>query len=299
MKLTDIDSQQRILSKLDASKINLCSGGSAANTIIAFAKFGGKAAYLSLLGNDSNGRFYAGEFNQLGIRLQADFLDNDPTGTCLVMITPDSERTMCTSLGATGKFSTANLDEEIIGASEWLYIEGYKFSSAQSTDAIFRSLEIADKYKTKIALTFSDVFITSQFRDNLLIVAAKADLVFCNENEVLSFTDQSTLDNAVQRMSEITKNFVVTLGDRGALVSWDNKLIEIPPYPVKAVDSTGAGDIFAGAFLYGIIYKRDPVFAGHLGSYSASRIVSQLGARLNENFDDVMNYVKNEINKKN
>lgn len=291
MKLTDIAEQKAILEKVRESGTNLCSGGSAANTIIAFAGFGGKAAYMSVLGNDENGKFYSGEFENLGIELKADYLDTDPTGTCLVLITPDGERTMCTSLGATGKFTLEHLSEEIIAMSKWLYLEGYKFTSQPSTDAIFKAVEIAEKNGVKIALTFSDVFITNLFREPLTRVAEKSDLIFCNENEALSFTGVENLEIAYGRMKEMTRNYVITLGNKGALINWNGTKIEIPAYPTKPIDTTGAGDMFAGGFIYGLCYHDDPSFAGNLGSFAASRIVSQMGARLNDDYDEVLRFV--------
>ena len=295
MKLSDTAEQEHILSMLKDKETFPSSGGSAANTIIAFTKFGGSASYMSLLGNDDYGLFYAREFEQIGIELKAEHLEDAKTGTCLVLITPDSERTMCTSLGATGKFSPSNLNYELIKQAKWLYVEGYKFTADSSTQAIFDAVAFAKANGTKVALTFSDAFITSLFKEPLSKVVEQSDLIFCNENEAMSFTETKNIDEAFDRLAAMVPNFAVTLGAKGSLVLYNGEKYNIPPYPANPIDSTGAGDMYAAGFLYGIIKHNDPVFAGHLGSYAASRIVSQLGARLKENHVEIVNLIKQKL----
>ncbi len=295
MKLSDTAEQEKILSMLKDREAIPSSGGSAANTIIAFKKFGGSASYMSLLGNDEFGKFYANEFEEIGIKLKAEHLEDDKTGTCLVLITPDSERTMCTNLAATGRFSPLNLDYELIGQAKWLYVEGYKFSAEPSTRAIFDAVAYARENGTKVALTFSDAFITSLFKEQLTEVVKQSDLIFCNENEAMNFTGTDTIDEAFEKLATMVSNLAVTLGGKGSLVLYEGKKYHIPPYPVEAVDSTGAGDMYAAGFLYGIIKENNPLFAGHLGSYAASRIVSQLGARLKENHREIVNLIKEKV----
>ncbi len=284
MALVESARQTEILQRFSFQSSHKCSGGSAANTIIAFSEFGGKAAYKTLLGNDNYGEFYSREFKDLGIVLKADKIDTSPTGTCLILITPDAERTMLTSLGASAEFGIDDIDEEIIRRSEWLYIEGYKFSGRASTEAVIAAIGYAKKYGTKIAVTFSDIFIIEAFRDNLSRAAAGADLIFCNAGEAIAFTNTQSVDAAFSKLGEICPNVVVTLGNKGSKVKWGDEILFIPPYPAKAIDTTGAGDMFAGAFLYGIISAGSPLKAGHLASYSSSRIVSQMGARLNTDY---------------
>jgi sugar/nucleoside kinase (ribokinase family) len=298
MKLSDTGEQEKILAMLKDTKTYLSSGGSAANTIIAFSKFGGKASYMSLLGNDDYGKFYANEFKELDIDLKAQHLDNEKTGTCLILITTDSERTMCTNLAATGKYSLEHLDMQMIEDTQWLYIEGYKFSAEASTQAVFKAVEYARRHNTKIAITFSDGFITSLFKEQLAKVAEQADLIFCNENEAMSFTGAKSIDEAFDKLAATTPNLAVTLGSKGSRILWKDKRYDIPPYTASPVDSTGAGDMYAAGFLYGVIKENSPVFAGHLGSYAAARIVSQLGARLKENHAEIVNQIKQEVKTK-
>ena len=287
MTLVDTQSQRRTIDNLAGYKFNRCSGGSAANTVIAFTQLGGKAAYKTVIGNDEPGRFYSGEFEQMGIMLRTQMLESHPTGTCLVLITPDSERTMLTALGASAEFSKSHVDEEIITRSEWLYIEGYKFSQFNSTKAIYEATRIAIAGGTKVAVTFSDVFITELFHNNLLYVAENADLIFCNEAEAKSFTKASDSEEAFRRLEVICPNIVVTYGSKGSKIKWYNQIHDIPAYKAQPIDTTGAGDMFAGAFLYGIFTTKNPLVAGHLASAASARVVSQYGARLNEDIREI------------
>lgn len=292
MHLIDDAERSRIIHYFKDYKYNICSGGSAANSIIAFSQLGGKAAYATVLGDDLFGNFYASEFSQLGIILDAELLPNISTGTCYVFIAPDSERTMLTYLGATALFSKNNVSEELIKRSEWIYIEGYKFSQQNSTEAVYYAIELAKKHKTKIAFTFSDVFITENFHSKVQKAFDQADLVFCNEHEAKSFSGQSDFEKAKNYIFNNIFAAVITKGADGSIVKYGDKIIEIPPYPAEPIDSTGAGDMFAGAFLYGLIQENDVEFAGHLASLCSAKIVSKLGARMDEDYNSIVNEIK-------
>ncbi len=293
MRLVDSELQQRLLEKLSGKDYKICSGGSAANTIIAFSKFGGKAAYHTVVGNDDFGRYYVNEFNSLGINLNAPMID-EPTGTCVVLITPDSERTMNTSLGATAHFGIEHVSPEHIGDSKWLYLEGYKFSAAKSTESIFFSIDIAKKYETKISLSVSDVFIIQNFYDKIREALKHIDLLFCNENEALVLTETSNLDRARDIISKLVSNFVITLGEKGSYAVVNDAEYYFPAFKTSAIDTTGAGDMFAAGFLFGLIKKKDIDFAGKLASISASRVVSQFGARLREDHSLLVRQIEKE-----
>lgn len=295
MILVDSEKQSELLDKLSHIIYNRCSGGSAANSIIAFAQLGGKSAYQTVLGDDDFGKFYAKEFAELNIDLKSKFLSDYSTGTCIILITPDGERTMHTYLGATAYFRPEFIDEEVIKNSEWLYIEGYEFSQESSSEAIFKAIKCAKENNTKIALTFSADFIISVFRDNLQKAAKEADLVFCNESEAMNFTATDNYESAFEILSVMCPNVVVTLGKNGAMYKWNEKTYYVPAYSSEVIDTTGAGDMFAGAFFFGIINDYSPILAGHLASFASGRIVSQFGARMNDNMIDFKNKVYNEI----
>jgi sugar/nucleoside kinase (ribokinase family) len=279
MVLIDTETRNFLLEKFNHKGLHKVSGGSAANTLISFAQLGGKGAYKTVLGNDEFGYFYADEFKELGIHLNTEHIDTAPTGICVVFITPDSERTLYTCLAATADFGTKNINEEIISRSEWLYIEGYKFSEPSSTEAIFKAVETAKIHNTKISVTFSDTFVTELFRENLLKVVEQSDMVFCNETEAKSLTVKTDEFEAFEELCKLSKNVAMTLGSKGSLIYWNGNRYEIPSYKVEPIDTTGAGDSYAGAFFYGIIKTGDPVKAGNLASYISSQIVAQMGPR--------------------
>jgi hypothetical protein len=295
MVLVDSEKQSELLNKLSHITHNRCSGGSAANSIIAFAQLGGKPAYQTVLGNDDYGKFYANEFSELNITLESKSLDEYSTGTCVVLITPDGERTMHNYLGATAYFRPEYIDEELIKQSEWLYIEGYEFSQDWSTEAIFKAIECAKANNTKIAISFSADFIITVFRDNLQKAVKDADLVFCNESEAMNFTATDNYESAYDVLSAMCPNVVVTLGKKGAIYKWEEKTYYVPAYSGEVIDTTGAGDMFAGAFFFGIINDYSPIVAGHLASFASGRIVAQFGARINDNMIELKNKVYNEI----
>ncbi len=292
MHLIDDEERSRIIHYFKNYKYNICSGGSAANSIIAFSQLGGKAAYSTVLGDDLFGNFYASEFSQLGIILDAELLPEKSTGTCYVFIAPDSERTMLTYLGATALFSPKNVSEELIKRSQWIYIEGYKFSQQSSTEAVNYAMSLAKKHNTKIAFTFSDVFITENFRSKVEAAFDQADLIFCNENEAKSFTKETEMDKAIKSIFDRINAAVITKGSEGSIIKYGDEIINIPPYAANPIDSTGAGDMFAGAFLYGLIQENDLTFAGHLASLCGAKIVSKLGARMDEDFHSIVNEIK-------
>lgn len=294
MRLIDDSERIRINEFFNDHNYTICSGGSAANSIIAFAQLGGKAAYSTVLGKDDFGDFYANEFRELNIELSADMLEELPTGTCYIFIAPDSDRTMLTYLGATALFSSKNVDEDIIARSEWVYIEGYKFSQQSSTEAVYKAIEYAKKHNTKIAFTFSDVFITENFRENVEKAYKYADLVFCNANESMSFTGENSFENAKKKIFESIESAVITNGENGSSIKIGNEIIDVPAYPVTPLDSTGAGDMFAGAFLYGMIVEKDIHFAGHLASLCSAKIVSKLGARMDEDYENIKQQIRDE-----
>jgi sugar/nucleoside kinase (ribokinase family) len=294
MALIDVDHQKNLLNLFTDKSHNLCSGGSAANSIIAFAGFGGKAAHKTILGNDEFGTFYSSEFKELGIELCAPIDNNLPTGTCLILITPDAQRTMLTYLGATSLFAPEHLNEDLIARAKWLYIEGYYFSQEHTKNSIFKAIELAKKHDTKIAISFSDNFIISIFYDDLKKAVDQADLLFCNASEGMNYTKTINFEDAISALQDLNKNFAITNGAEGSTILWNEQRYDIPAYPVEAIDTTGAGDMFAGGFLFGILYMHSPKLAGHLGSYASSKIVSQLGARLSGSHKEILEFVQNE-----
>lgn len=190
---------------------------------------------------------------------------------------------MNTFLGVTSRFSKLELNESELKQAEYLYIEGYLVASPTATEAIFESIAQAKKYGVKIALTLSDPGIVTGFYDKFKkILENKVDLLFCNEEEALKMTKNDDLDEAIEELQNYAHQFVVTIGMDGARGFDGEKYIDIPSFPVKAVDSNGAGDMFAGSFLYGMTHELGFKYSGMLAGYLSSKIVSQFGPRLTQ-----------------
>lgn len=280
MTLTEPERRAEILAQLSDREAHKSSGGSAANSIIAFSQFGGSAAYCSILGHDSDGEHYASEFRDLGIHLEAPLVSGLETGTCVVFVSPDAERTLNTTLAANLAFSRRHINEELIKRSEWVYIEGYKLTDDNGAEAADMVAFYAKKHDTRLAVSCSDGFIVDVFGDRLRDILRHADLVFGNEREAASLAGEATPHEAFRALASRYPNVVVTMGDKGSLVRWCGIEAEIPAYQADLVDTIGAGDMYAGAFLYGVLHRHHPEYAGRLASYASAQVVAQYGPRL-------------------
>lgn len=280
MTLVDAKKQYSLIKTLSKLDYHEASGGSAANTMITLAQLGAPVSYSCVVGGDHFGTFYLKEMLSLKIALQTDPKRGEDTGTCLILITPDAERTMVTHLGATAGFDESDVNEEHLSRAEWLYVEGYLLSSPSGRAAVRHALKLAKGYDVKVALTFSDAFIVENFRDVLEEVVNASDLIFANYNEAKAFTGKQNKEEVFQALRSRVENVALTFGHEGARVYCRNEDREIAAYEVKAVDDTGAGDSFAGGFLYGITHGLSVAESGKLACFLASRVVSQLGPRL-------------------
>jgi sugar/nucleoside kinase (ribokinase family) len=284
MTLVDEARQAHLLEHLTGHLMHSkrASGGSAANTIIAIAQFGGSTFYSCKVANDDNGHFYLHDLKAAGVDCRIDKeRDQGVTGKCLVMITPDAERTMNTYLGISATLSTDDLSHEAIAASDYVYLEGYLVTSPTGRAAAIRAREIAEQHGVKTALSFSDPGIVTYFRDGLQeMIGNKIDLLFCNSHEALSWAQTDNLDAAIVEIKKVAKQFAITLGADGALVYDGVAQYRIAPHKVTAVDTNGAGDMFAGAFLYGVTQGKGFAEAGKLASVAAATVVADYGPRL-------------------
>ncbi len=258
------------------------SGGSAANTIIAVSYFGGSTYYSCNVANDETGDFYVNDLKAAGVDTNlGDDREEGITGKCLVMVTPDAERTMNTYLGITADLSSKHLDEEAIKASEYLYIEGYLVSSESARPAAIEAKRIAEANGVKTAFTFSDPAMVQFFKDGLVeMIGDGVDLLFCNEAEALNYSDTDNVSDAIEQLKKVAKRFVITLGSKGAIIFDGEKQLNVAPHNITAVDSNGAGDMFAGAFLYAITHGYSYQQAGDLASLASAEVVSNFGPRL-------------------
>jgi len=284
MTLVDQDRQTQLIGHLEGHlvKANHASGGSAGNSMIATAQFGGPTFMTCKVANDSDGDIYISDLEAAGV----DHCLNGPretgtTGKCLVMITPDAERSMNSFLGISETLSTEQLDPDAIANSEYLYVEAYQVTSPTGRAAAIKAREIAEASGVKTSLSFSDPGMVEFFRDGIAeMIGDRVNLIFCNEDEAKGWAESDDIDVTVEKLKEVADTFVITLGADGALTYDGQTLTKIESQPVKAVDTNGAGDMFAGAFLYAITRGEDFPTAGNFASLCAGRIVSQFGPRL-------------------
>lgn len=284
MTLVDEARQAQLLSQLEGHLVQAshASGGSAGNSMIATAQFGGPSFMSCKVASDTDGDIYLADLAAAGVdHCLNGARDPGTTGKCLVLITADAERSMNTFLGISETLSVAELDAEAIAASEYLYIEGYLVTSPTGLAAAVKAREIAEAAGVKTSLSFSDPGMVEFFRDGMAeIVGDGLDLIFCNEAEALGWGETDTLEVAIEKMKTIAKSFVITLGAEGAITYDGSELAQIPPHRVHAVDSNGAGDMFAGAFLYAITRGESFPDAGRFASLAAGRVVANYGPRL-------------------
>lgn len=293
MTLVDEEKQNTLVGKVQGNIKKKQGGGSAANTIFGVSQFGGKGYYTCKVANDADGSLFVSDLKENGIdtNLDTDQLFEGITGKCLVMVTPDAERTMNTFLGITSNFSTNELSEEAIAESEYLFMEGFLVSSETGLVAMKEAKKMAEAHGTKVSLTFSDPSMVKYFRDQMIeVVGDGVDLLFCNIEEAKLYTGLEDLEEVKTALKKISKKFVITFGEKGSLAFDGQDYASIEPFAVKAVDSTGAGDMFAGAFLYGITHGQSFAKAGALASLASSAVVSKFGPRLEKSqIDEVKN----------
>jgi len=243
MTLVDENQQHELIEQLDAFEGNKASGGSAANTLIAVSSMGGSAYYSCKVADDDLGHFYLDDLKTAGVDCNMDGKHKGGiTGKCLVMVTPDAERTMHTFLGVSSELSPYEVSEDAIKNAHYCYMEGYLTTSETGKAANIEARTIAEANNIKTALTFSDPFVAEHFRDGFTeTIGDGIDLLFCNEAEALSYTQKASIDEAIEVIKTFSKTFAITLGAKGAAIYDGQDLIDINAHPVKAVDTNGGG----------------------------------------------------------
>ena len=285
MRLVEKDEQQGLLEKLHSGShdLRLVSGGSVANSIIALSQLGGKGAFIGCVGDDRYGLHYQEEFEQLKIDMGNPVLVGETTGTCLALITSDAERTMRTCLAVSSHLADRHVDAERIAASKWLFIEGYVFANPDSGQhAIREAIRVAKENDTKVALTCSDGFIPEVFGDVFREALADSDLLFCNAPESVAVTQTEDSKAAFESLKGMVTDCVVTDGAKGAFVRFGGEETHVPAVESTPKDLTGAGDMFAGSFLYGVNHGYSAKDAARGASYMCHKVISQVGARLHQ-----------------
>ncbi len=257
-------------------------GGSAANTIIALTQFGSAGYMACKVADDDNGQFYLQDLIDNGVdHSGTEQLESGITGKCLVMVTPDAERTMNSYLGIGEQLSPKDIDAAAVSRSEYIYIEGYLVTSPTGRAAAIKARELAEQHSVKVAISLSDPGIVEHFKEGLQeMIGSGVDLLFCNKQEALSWCETDDLDIALAMLQQTAKQFAITLGDEGAIIFDGFSFQRAAGQPVTAVDTNGAGDMFAGAYLYGITQGKSCLDAAIFANRAASAVVGQYGPRL-------------------
>jgi len=283
MTLVDEDRQHQLIVDLGSNSqlIKRSCGGSACNTVVATSGFGATAFYAGKVASDEEGAFFIKDLNAVGVDFYEVGHASGITGKCLVMITEDAERTMNTYLGVNVDLTSSDVDTQLLANSEWLYVEGYLVTDSQRTQVAVEAMSFAKQHGVKTSLSLSDPFVVQIFSEQLKgVIGDGVDLLFCNEEEAINFTESSTIDQAGEALKESAKSFVITRGAEGSMVYDGEKTTCIPGVNTKAINTNGAGDMFAGAFLYAISVGRDYVFAAQFANAAAALVVSQFGPRI-------------------
>lgn len=274
------------------SVVKQAGGGSAANTLVAVSQFGGRGFYSCKVAADPIGDFFLSDLAEAGLRTNlddAELSSDDTSGQCVSMITPDAERTMTTHLGISETLSKAELDRDAIVSSSYLYIEGYLVTSPTAMEAVREAQQVISDAGGKVSITLSDMSMVQNFGDTFTsLVDVGIDLIFCNEEEAMGWTGTSSREDALRKLRAVCPQVVMTCGSEGAMVDDGSGQIFVPGVATKAVDTTGAGDMFAGAFLYGITAGLNFEGAASLANRAASRLVSSFGARLPQSQVDAL-----------
>ena len=283
MTLVDEERHDYLLCHLKGNIHQRASGGSAANSVIALAQLGGKAFHSCKVAKDEAGVFYSDDLDDAGVTNTLSQLEGNEgtTGKCLVMITPDADRTMNTFLGISSELKEQDINYEALGDSQYLYIEGYLVSSPDAHFAAIKARDFAREKGVKVATTLSDPNMVRFFKPEIeQILDGGVDLLFCNDDEALEYTGAENVEKALTILSQQAKQVVITLGKEGALSFDGEKVQTIEPFNVKALDTNGAGDMFAGAFMYGLTNGLSWADTGKLASFSSAHLVTQFGPRL-------------------
>ena len=278
MKLVDEKEFQQLLSNLEIAKT--IAGGSVANSIVGLAQLENQVSFIGKVNKDKLGNEYEKSLTDEKVKYCYNKkIENTPTGTCLILITPDSERTMCTFLGIAGKITPDDIDDNFIKQSELVFLEGYLWDEGQPKAAFDKALTLANKS----AMSLSDKFCVDRHKKSFYdLVKNKLDIIFANEQEIMELIDAKSFDDAIEFGKDLNKTLVITRSDKGSIAISGSEVVECEGQKnLKVVDLTGAGDLFASGFLHGCINKTSTKESLQKGTEMASQIIQKIGARLN------------------
>ena len=278
MKLVDETEFEKLLLTLQIEET--VSGGSVANSIVGLSQLGNKVGFIGKVSDDDLGQKYEDGLKKENVSYLYSKKDElIPTGSCLILITPDSERTMCTFLGTAGKINENDIDTNAVKSSEILFLEGYLWDEGDPKKAFEKAINNSNK----VAMSLSDLFCVERHKPHFLkLVKNKLDITFANEQEIMSLIDVKDFNEVINFAKEINKLIVITRGDKGAIAINKNEIVECSAKKdLKIKDLTGAGDLFAGGFLHGLINKKSIKESLETGTEMSSKVIQIIGARLN------------------
>ncbi|MBC8379979.1 MAG: adenosine kinase [SAR92 clade bacterium] len=283
MTLVDEQRQAALLAALASENTHMLRkcGGSVCNSVVAASSLGAKTFFSGKVADDGDGQLYIDDLQEAGVSFHSAGQESGITGKCLVMVTDDAERTMNTFLGASEALSAREIDQVALVDSEWFYVEGYLVTDEARTLATKVAVETAKANNVKVAISLSDPFVVAVFGDALRqVIGGGVDLIFCNKDEAMAFTGTESLEAAAESLKQYTKTFAITDGAKGALTFDGQETHQSDGVEATAVDTNGAGDMFAGAFLYAITSGKSYAWAAGLANDCAARVVAQFGPRL-------------------
>jgi sugar/nucleoside kinase (ribokinase family) len=259
----------------------ITSGGSASNTVAGIAAMGGAAGYLGKVRNDVLGDAFRHDITAVGAVFRTAAASDGPaTARCLILVTPDSQRTMNTFLGACVNLTSADIDAELVRSAQITYLEGYLYDEPHAKDAFHTAAGIAHAAGRRVSLSLSDTFcVTRHLDDFTRLVSDHVDVLFANQAEAHTLLQTKTIADAAQRLRGMTDLAVITRDADGSVIVTRDEVIEVPAVPATVVDTTGAGDAYAAGFLYGLTHGKPLAECGRLGSVAAAEIISHIGAR--------------------
>jgi len=280
MFLIEEAQQKKMVARIYEHIVNAESGGSGANTMIGIAMLGGSACYTGKIGKDEHGDLYAGKLEEKGVKVNT-AAGVGTTGICLVLVSPDAERTLCTYLGICRELGPEDVQADLIEQSKYLYVTGYLWDTDTQKAAVLKAMTAAKAAGVKVALSLSDPFCVNRHKaDFLQIVQDHVDLVIGNHEEAMALTDTDNPHDAIRAMAPWCDLAAVTMGGDGSLLRQGDQLVEIAPFKVTPVDTTGAGDMYAAGLLYGLTQGISLEKTGKLAGYLAAQVVAKLGPRL-------------------